>query len=208
MNNNKLLKRSIIMMLSFVMVLTSAVFPAFAASKKTLKMTVYTDVLVKGGYAYCSSIKGLYKVNLKTHAVKRLVKQEAPGICEFTNLKYYKGYLYYEDLTSSIGGCLYRIKLSGKGKKDLGGNMGDYYLKKSKLYYETYKSNPTKPYCLKMKLNGKNKKKVSKYTVSCRQKRSNKKGYSVVWKELSNGKTQYLLKLPSGKKIKLDTYEW
>ena len=208
MKRSKWLKRSIILMLSFVMVLTSAVFPAFAASKKTLKMTVYTEVLVKGGYAYCCSVKGIYKVNLKTHSVKRLVKQPVPEFCSFSNLRYHKGFLYFENLSDSIGGDLYRVKLSGKSKKNLGYNMGDYYLKKSKLFYETYNDDPEKPYCIKMKLNGKNKKKVSSYKVRCREKRSNKKGYSIVMKELNEDTTQYLLKLPSGKRIKLDSFSW
>ena len=197
---------ALLLTISFVSVPTPE---AFAASGNMKKGKIY-DVVVKGKYAYCSTFKGVYKVNLKTGSKKRFVKGRNLGY-----LKVCKGYLYYKD-NDGIAGNLYRIKLSGKGKKKLA-NVINYAIVHGKIYYTT-SGGISK--C--MKLNGKSKKK-SNYQADMRWKASNKKGYRVK-KVIENQEFAYdyeygdeylvsetdaeYLVTPSGKRIKLCVYSF
>lgn len=201
-----------------VALIFSSMTVSYAASK-TKTMTVYTEVVKKGNYAYCAARNGIHRVNLKTGARKRIVKfnKDSPAggpSC----MKLHKGYLYYE-LDGMMTQGLYRIKLNGTGRKYLA-EIWDYTISKGKIYYTTYNYKNDKAAKRVMSLNGKNKKKSS-YNVKQRYKSTNATGYRVktelkkTEKEYFNEEsceviehyTEYLT-TPNGEKIKLCSYTY
>lgn len=177
--------RKILSVLLMVMLFVSVAAPQSFAASKTKKMKTYRTI-VKGKYAYCTTYKGIYRVNIKTGKKKLLVKENgALNGWKYTNLKLYKGYLYFtEDRDDNYNHVLYRVKTSGKSRKELGA-VKSYAISDGKIYYTMMKDEdpdddlgPGNIVKKQMKLNGKNKKK-SKYDVKMTLKKTNKKGYYV-----------------------------
>lgn len=180
-------RRSLSVLLMAAMLFTSFTVVSFGASG-TKKTTLYSDVLVSGSYAYCSVPTGIYRVNLKTNKVQRIVDNsedyEITGA--LFGMKIHKKYLYYMS-TGGVGSPLYRIRKSG-GKAKFLDVVYDYAIKNGKIYYECYdykKENNAKKV---MKLNGKSKRKSS-YKVKAKYKKTNKKGYSLRY--VNTGKREY-----------------
>ena len=101
-------RRSLSVLLMAAMLFTSFTVVSFGASG-TKKTTLYSDVLVSGSYAYCSVPTGIYRVNLKTNKVQRIVDNsedyEITGA--LFGMKIHKKYLYYMS-TGGVGSPLYR----------------------------------------------------------------------------------------------------
>lgn len=162
-------------MLVAAMILSSFTPAAFAASKGTKKMTVYSTIK-KGNVVYCSDriLSGVYKVDLKTKGITKI----ASGYGEWMRL--HKGYLYYYHYNWD-GSKLCRVKLSNNKASTIFKCNGvdiHYAISKSRIYtsYESYKNNKTKR--MVMKLNGKSKK-SSKTKVKMTEKETNAAGYFV-----------------------------
>jgi len=175
--------RKLLLVLLIAMLFVSIAAPQSFAASKTKKMKTYTTV-VKGKYAYCTTYKGIYRVNIKTGKKKLLVKENAAyNGWKYKNLKLYKGYLYFvEDRADDGNYVLYRVKTSGKSKKELGAVLS-YAISDGKIYYTVMKDDDPENFVKKqMRLNGKNKKK-SKFNVRMTSKKTNKKGY-FVYKDL------------------------
>lgn len=166
-------------LLIVLMIVTAFTPEAMASSGKTKKMTVYTQVIVKGNYAYCIARLGLYKVNLKTGHKKRLVKNMMPEVDSgsVVTIKLHRGYLYYEAAGALCDNGLCRIKTSGKKDKYLG-DVYNYAIKKNRIFYTTYGASDSVKKKKQMSLNGKHKRK-SKFKVKNKYRKSNKKGYYV-----------------------------
>lgn len=168
-------KRITAIILIATLILGCFTVASFGYSPKK-KMMVYNDVLKKGNTVYCSAGGGIYKVNLKTKQVRRLVWIDPDYHDTAYGMKLHKGYLYYINPSPMIG-YLYRIKTNGTGNKYLA--MVHYYaISKNKIYYESSNLDSWKRIHRQMKLNGKSKKK-SKYTVKKKSKRTNAKGYGI-----------------------------
>ncbi len=186
--------------------LLSSVVTSYAASG-TKKMTLYTDVIKSGKYAYCCTYNGIYRVNLKTKKVKQILKDDGTfDVNPPDSMKLYKGYIYYTT-AAPMGSTLGRVKTNGKNNRLLA-SIWDYAISKNKIYYTGYDFENENPDGIKrvMSLNGKNEKKCS-YEVINKYKRSNKKGYKVITKikpidEYESIDTYYLV-TPNKKKIKL-----
>ena len=183
--------------------IASSMMVSFAATgSKTVYSTTYNEVIKGSKYAYCSTGKGIYRVNPKTNKIKKISSEGMPDI-EPMAMKLYKGYIYYL-VGDGINNCLYRVKTNGKNKKFLG-NVADYAIKNKTIYYTHYTYNEDTgrevPQHKKMSLTGKNKKKTV-YKVYMKNKATNKKGYRVKTVENSNKLTYYLVK-PNKKRVKL-----
>ena len=180
-------RRLLATVLMTALVFTSFTVVSFGGSG-TKKMTVYDEVVVSGNYAYCSAAPGIYRVNLKTNKVKRIVDNSEYYTITgpLFGMKVHKGYLYYMG-TGGIGSPLHRVKKSG-GKTKYLCVVDDYAIKKGKIYYQAFDVDKDKSVKKVMKLNGKNKKKSS-YKVKNKYKKSNKKGYKV--KYVKTGKKEY-----------------
>lgn len=181
------------------MIFTSMAVPSFAAGGKTKKMTVYSDVLVSGNYAYCAGFVGLYKVNLNTGKKTCLVKRNPSFMIHAMKKK--GSYIYYE-VNGPISNDLYRVKTNGKNGKKLYDGMDtkamESYVILDRKIYITYGNNKNKV----MNLDGSSKKKTS-VKAKMIEKVSNKKGYKVIEKAKGDY-FYYYLKYPSGKKKYLD----
>ena len=189
--------------------IASSMMVSFAATgNKTIYSTTYNEVIKGSKYAYCSTGKGLYRVNHKTNKVKRIASAASPWASPAA-MKLYKGYIYY-CAGDGVNNMLYRVKTNGKNKKYLG-SVADYAIKNGTIYYTyySYDYDTEKEVILhkKMSLLGKNKKKTS-CKVSMKTKATNKKGYRVKTVEKSGGTCiDYLVK-PNKKKVKLCSYTW
>ena len=183
--------------------IASSMMVSFAATgSKTVYSTTYNEVIKGSTYAYCSTGKGLYRVNPKTNKIKRIASAASPWASPAT-MKLYKGYIYYT-AGDGVNNMLYRVKTNGKNKKFLG-NVANYAIKNKTIYYTHYTYNEDTgrevPQHKKMSLTGKNKKKTV-YKVYMKNKATNKKGYRVKTVESSNKLTYYLVK-PNKKRVKL-----
>ena len=200
----KIRKARIVIIAALVAALiASSMMVTFAATgSKTVYSTTYNEVIKGSTYAYCSTGKGLYRVNPKTNKIKKISSEGMPDI-EPVAMKLYKGYIYYL-VGDGINNCLYRVKTNGKNKKFLG-NVANYAIKNKTIYYphDTYNEDTGRevPQHKKMSLTGKNKKKTV-YKVYMKNKATNKKGYRVKTVESSNKLTYYLAK-PNKKRVKL-----
>ena len=173
---------------------------AQATSKKTLKATVYDDVLKNGNYAYClAAYNGLesrlYKVNLKTGKVTRLTGK----MLNPKGMKYRKGYLYFASgSTDTDEGALYRIGVKSKKKKKLAQvsvMYSPYYvLGKNKIYYKHVKYDWDKDTFIRkykqMNYDGSGKKYNKNITIKMSHKKSNATGYRLRYVE-HKGETYY-----------------
>ena len=74
MITRKMTRRALAVFMLAAMIMSSVTVFSFGASNNK-KMTAYTQVYVKGKYAYCLADKGIFRVNLKTDQVKRLSKK-------------------------------------------------------------------------------------------------------------------------------------
>ena len=232
------MKKQIISVISMLIIMAFIVpamdYDAYAASKKTKKVTTYEEVVVHGSTAYCIVSEGMpckiYKVNLKTAKKSVLVKDAS----RTSGLLYKNGYLYYVNHNEAFPeGWLCRVKTNSKQKpKIIADNIYwykaiFYYVDKDKVYYRTYKD-PDDPdinkYCYRqVKTNGKNDKKFKNVKIKAKLKKSNKKGYRVVYKGCKKYYDKYsesyqykyykcYLQKPNGKKIYLtkveDYFQW
>ena len=189
-----------------VLIITMSAPQAQAASGKTKKMTVYSQVIVKGKYAYCSSRFGIYKVNLNSGSAYLLVRtNKMPELDRRPyGFKISRGYLYYFcGLGALTDDTLYRIKTSGKHNKRLA-NAADYAISKGKIYYTTYGLNPDKCKKKQMKLNGKSKK-STRYKAKNKYNTSNKRGYYVE-RSLVNTTSSYEYDYYGDSYISVDEY--
>lgn len=214
-------KIRIAVVLGVVMALIISSMGVSYASSGTKTMTVYCEVIVKGGYAYCAANRGIYRVNLKTGDKKRIVKETGdpfepgPGA-----MKIHKGYLYYSNIYPDRA-FLYRVKLNGTNNKRLAEIDFKYAISKGKIYYECLSKDRVKTLKKVMKLNGKSKKKSS-YKVKQINRRSNKSNYKIktvfvqdetVYDEhyddyiVLKRYAEYLT-TPDGRSIKLCTYAY
>lgn len=184
--------------------IASSMVVSFAATgSNTVYSTTYNEVIKGSTYAYCSTGKGIYRVNPKTNKIKK-ISSEASIYMEPAAMKLYKGYIYYL-AGDGVNNMLYRVKTNGKNKKYLG-SVAEYAIKNNTIYYTyyTYDYDTEEEVVLhkKMSLTGKNKKKTV-YKVSMKNKATNKKGYRVKTVEKSSGKCIYYLVKPSKKRVKL-----
>ena len=203
---------SVLVVIMIVVLLTTVVpVSSVSAKTKTMKMTLYDQVIKKGKYAYCCDKGLIYKVNLKTNKVKKLIK--SPNYR--SNMKLYKGYIYYNDFTWGSSIHISRVKTNGKANKYLAWQTDEmgYVIKGKRIYYRDIEWNEDTDeesrVTYSIKLNGKNRKKV-KYRVKPIYKNTNKKGYKVIVKRSSDfddfDGTGYMisyLKKPNGKRIRL-----
>ena len=219
-------KRILSVFIIMTLFISMAAPASFAASGKTKKMKVYTDVIKVGNNVYCN-LNGdyIYKVNLKTGKKTKLMTNNNKHSYGVEYMSYHKGYLYYVTSNSfdkfkysDIGRKLYRIKVKNKKRTCLYTAKEDpdasfRYAVKGKTVFTQYKKAinddyDTKLVRKKMKLNGKSKKN-SKVKVKMTEKTSNKKGYSLICDthemEDDLGYVTCYLKTP-GKKIKILRY--
>ena len=198
----------IIAALAAALIASSMMVSFAAAGSKKISSTTYNKVIKGSTYAYCSTGKGIYRVNTKTNKVKKIASAPSPYASPAI-MKLYKGYIYY-CVGDGVNNTMYRVKTNGKHKKKLG-SVAEYAIKNSTIYYTyySYDYDAEKEVILhkKMSLLGKNKKKTS-YKVSMKTKNTNKKGYRVKTVEKSGGTCiDYLVK-PNKKKVKLCSYTW
>ena len=177
-------KRHIVLIMMIAVALFCALVltqtPSHAATKPT---KVYDQVIKSGDYAYCIAGTGIYKVNVKSGKIKKLVKD--PGDYGHYRQMCKKGkYLYYIKGGTDVRGDLYRVSIKGGKSKHLAGNVNKarcvskYMIKKDRIYYKEMNATNGKEKTKKMKLNGKAKKK-SKAKVKWSQEESNKSGYYI-----------------------------
>lgn len=216
----RIIKASLCLLLAFAVItaMTCVTDKTYAASK-TKKMKVYSSVYKSGKTVYCCSTKGISKVNLKTGKVKLLKDAVDYHFHGFSYMKKKGKYLYYFSEGSWGGDTkLYRMNVkTGKTKKIISGYpnkriayIENYVISGKKIYVSGYKMGDMndlgKPVKLKMKLNGKSKKKTS-VKAKMIKKRTNAKGYKVVEKE--DPDKDYIVKcylqIPSGKRYYLGT---
>ena len=192
----------IIAALAAALIASSMMVSFAAAGSKKISSTTYNKVIKGSTYAYCSTGKGIYRVNTKTNKVKKIASAPSPYASPAT-MKLYKGFIYY-CAGDGVNNMLYRVKTNGKNKKYLG-SVADYAIKNKTIYYTHYTYNEDTgrevPQHKKMSLTGKNKKKTV-YKVYMKNKATNKKGYRVKTVENSNKLTYYLVK-PNKKRVKL-----
>lgn len=212
MITRKMTRRALAVFMLAAMIMSSVTVFSFGASNNK-KMTAYTQVYVKGKYAYCLADKGIYRVNLKTDQVKRLSKKISADEGNYGSFKLYKGYIYY-DGWGPAAKSFYRVKTSGKKFKKLG-RVFDFAISKGKIYYTAFSDKTGGEVDMQMSLSGKNKRR-SAYHPKPKFKASNKKGYkvkSITEKDYettdNNGTTWHIriigdyLVTPQGKKIRL-----
>ena len=212
MITRKMTRRALAVFMLAAMIMSSVTVFSFGASNNK-KMTAYTQVYVKGKYAYCLADKGIYRVNLKTDQVKRISKKISADEGNYQYFKLYKGYIYYEGFGTAAK-SFYRVKTSGKKFKKLG-KVFDFAISKGKIYYTAFSDKTGGEVDMQMSLSGKNKRR-SAYHPKPKFKASNKKGYkvkSITEKDYettdNNGVTWHIretgdyLVTPQGKKIRL-----
>ena len=197
-----------LMLLAFIV---ACAFMPVTASAAVPSGTTYDDVIkVSKKTAYCACPAGIYKVNLKTGKKKRLVKGSSfndPG--QMTK----KGkYIYYiAGGTSDQYSWLRRIRTSGGKPQTLAGGfvpyaVHEYVISGNRIFYGCYveyddDSGDTYWDGKVMNLNGSGKRALF-LNFKYHRKRSNAKGYKVVFKEKGSG-AKFYLKKPGGKKIYL-----
>ena len=120
------------MMLTLVF---SSLTVSFAENES--KMMPAYKAIIKGKYAYCATVKGIYKVNLKNKKKKLLVKCSNYPFRAVGSLRLHKGYIYYLDGGTGIGASLCRVKTNGKNRKKLA-VVYTYAISKNTIYYTTY----------------------------------------------------------------------
>ena len=189
--------------------IASSMMVTFAATgSKTVYSTTYNEVIKGSTYAYCSTGKGLYRVNPKTNKIKRIASAASPWASPAT-MKLYKGYIYYT-AGDGVNNMLYRVKTNGKYKRRLG-SVAEYAIKNGTIYYTyySYDYDAEKEVILhkKMSLLGKNKKKTS-YKVSMKTRNTNKTGYRVKEVEKSDGTCVAYLVKPNKKKVRLCSFSY
>lgn len=201
-------KKLAIVLLALAVAVAFAPASAYAVIK--VKMTSYEDAVKVGNTVYVASPGcGIYKVKVKNNVVKSkkwLIKPSGASWIgsEITAMKVKGSYLYYCELTDGTPIQVCRVNTKTKKKKCLAylPYDGEYAIKDKKLYVN-YKEEAAPDYItLKskrevMKLNGKSKKSTSAKVVT-KFKKSNAKGYSVIYKE-KNGYVKTYLKTPKGK---------
>ena len=200
-------RKTIVTIISVALIITFAVIPADVhASSNVKKMTVYESVYKVKNTVYCACGAGVYRVNLKTSKVTRLIKNNSYKTGRYYGwMKYYKGYLYY--IKSNDDTCLglYRIKPSTKKIKALSKEMEiiGYALSGNKVYIRIADDSLEKIYNRKMSLNGKNKK-TTKVMPKMNIRESNSSGYELInaWNEYEN---KFYLQKPNGERIYLGT---
>lgn len=199
-----------------------------AAAGATVKSTVYTQVIKSGNNAYCNCEKGICKVSLKTGKVTWLLKVPKSWItyAGYNYMQKKGNYLYYESLSSSaFTTTVNRINLKTKKIQVVAKVSNDmiinaYAIKGSKLYVSgtkyVYDEDDDEddddddeeyeiPFNLVMNLDGKSKKNTS-IEARFMEKKSNKKGYSVVQKgnlDKVGDTAKWYLKKPNGKRVYL-----
>lgn len=154
--------------------------PSHAATKPT---KVYNQVIKSGNNVYCIAGTGIFKVNLKSGNIKKIVK--SPGDYGHYRQMCKKGkYLYYIKGGTDVRADLYRVSINGGKTKHLAGNINKgrfvmkYMIKKKRIYYTEHNDGSGKNTTKKMKLNGKSKKKT-KTKVRWAKKKTNCSGYYV-----------------------------
>ena len=197
------MKRTGIILLMLIVALAFTLEPSMAATKK---MTVYSQVYKTGSTAYCLGDSGIYKVNLKTKAVKRIVKTTRHS--QPMNIKKKGSYIYYINfLPGDYSLCRVHIK-TGK-KKTLAYGVAGYAISGKKIYYGKYNYDTNKTSKRVMKLNGKNKKKTS-IRGDFKEKKTNVKGYKIItqYPDEEGVSSKDWLKTPSGEKIYLGALKY
>ena len=219
------MKKRILAILIMVTVLVAAsVSLSFAASGKTVKMTSYDDVVKVNNTAYCSIGNAVYKVNLNTGKASKLKKVYGFGP---TDMRYYKGYLYFisgctDNGEIAYGWRLYRLNVKTKKLQKLYTVHGcypepeymGYAISGNKIYLQWKKivnsDGDLKTIRKSMKLNGKSVKN-SKVKVNTTIKHTNNKSYKLIVddseydEEEDCGWIYYSLKTP-GKRLYLGKY--
>lgn len=181
------LRSVLIVSLALFVALTTIAVPAEAESDMSVKkMTVYDKVLRIGNFAFCAvSDDAIYKVNLKTNKVRKLVAvSEVPH-----SMRKNGSYLYYVESTMG-GNTLYRVSVK-TGKRNRLGPYYEYVISGNRIYCDGRV----------MKLDGSCKKKSTTSIKMKSIKNSNKK-YRLVMKYTpkDNGEQfKAWLKTPNGK---------
>ena len=217
------LVRSALIALCFIVAMSfmpvmSGEFTAHAASG-TVKMTTYDEVIKIKNTVYCAGAKGIYKVKLKNGKVKSkklIVKAANPLFGPYTyigEMKKKGNYIYYMHASEGTLWTLLRVNIkTGKEKTLISFNEQKYFgyvIKNKKIYYDDQDGSDEyniKANVYSMKLNGTGKKKASVKPLM-KQKKTNKKGYSIVIKQKGRYAKDYL-KTPKGKfylgKVKIE----
>lgn len=188
------------------MVVVSFMPQQASAASKTVSSTTYDQVVKSGNTAYCAGAYAIYKVKLsKSGKVKKVTRIVNGGTVWDSGTRMIrhmmkKGkYLYYVDYGACDGSAtnLKRVNTETKKTKKLvfTDNVFYGYAIKDKKLFAKYDSDG-KAIKRSMKLNGKSKKKTSKKIVMKTHK-SNKKGYSMKYKDV-NGYVEAYLKTPKG----------
>ena len=199
----KMRKRFITILLATVMIVTVAA-PAAFASSNTVKMTTY-DVFKNGNTVYCPSAgNGIYKVTVKNGKVKKIKWLRRSDFVQgnysyIGSMKKKGNYLYYVEFSEGTYCTFNRINLKTGKTKQLAENGTDYAFKNKKIYVEMWEFDDYSDYAyyMSMKLDGTSKKETS-VKPKMITKKSNAKGYSVVYKEKGDYVYTYL-KTPEGK---------
>ena len=197
-------KKTLIILLAFIMVIAFMPTTAFAGTK-TVKMNAWQTVYKTGKTVYVAGFSGLYKVTVKKGAAKKVKKLQKPQTQTFVTDMAKKGnYLYFLNCDMAKGTTkICRVKTSGGKVKVLATvrEFASYAIKGSKVYYSywTVDAKGNDVFRAKvMKLNGK-KKKNTKTIVFTNSKESNTKAYVFESVEAGNYLYDYL-KTPKGKK--------
>ena len=191
-------------MLALIMLALCALTPIsnYAASS-SVKANAYSCIK-SGDYAYVTTYAKIKKVDLNSGEITNLVKTEGYNL-DFLQKK--GNYLYYGVYGSGLTFSLYRVNVKTGKKKCLeknaafgyvGENCSGYVIKGSKIYFNKANKDCSSSRRYKMDLNGKNKKKTST-KAKMKRKNSNKEGYALNIKQLSEEySNEYYLKTPSG----------
>ena len=176
--------------LLIIVVLACLTIGAGAMTAYAKKTTVYDDVLKKGSDVYCAvggETAALYKVDLKTNKVKKMVSFTGGEGCGLCGMTLRKGYIYYTIL-SDLNVYLCRIKTNGKSKKTLAHWNSAAYEKNwlyeisgSWIYYNAATKGGTKTKSKKVRLNGKNRKSIKKHKIKTKNKKTNASGYNLIY---------------------------
>ena len=197
--------RLLVIVIAIFMIFSCASVSAEAKSSKTKKMNTYWSCVKSGDTVYCTSNNhNIFKVDLKTGAVNKLVT----GNCYVDNLALKGKYLYYCDHGSGPARTSYLCRVNvNTGKKKILADWSslEYVISGSKIYYKkvivkNYSTIKYKTYV--MKLNGK-KKKATKTKIKETSVDSNAAGFStwndIDWNKMNTGYTaHFYLKTPSG----------
>ncbi len=198
-----------ILIIALIVAFAFCLEPSMAATKT---MKTY-DVIKSGSSVYCLAGTGIYKVNIKSGSVKKIVKN--PGEYGHYRQMAKKGkYIYYIKGGTDVRGELYRVKTNGTKKKKIAGSVAKnrcvqaYAIKGKKIYYKEINATTCEAVTKSMKLNGKSKKKSSA-NVKSESCVSNAPGYTVMAHRLDKPEkgyyetVKYWLQTPNGKKFNL-----